>query len=114
VPVYPSHGHLRGVLLVRSGPSAGQRFEIKASRVVIGRRSRDTVSDVPMILIDDARISRQHLEIVAKPDGLYVRDLGSANGTWLNGRQVGGDPVRLENGAELHVGPDSVLNFQES
>ena len=114
VPVYPSNSHLRGVLLVRSGPSAGQRFEIKSSRVVIGRRSRDTVSDVPMILIDDARISRQHLEIVAKPDGLYVRDLGSANGTWLNGRQVGGDPVRLENGAELHVGPDSVLNFQES
>jgi CRP-like cAMP-binding protein len=114
VPVYPGHGYLRGVLLVRSGPSAGQRFEIKAPRIIIGRRSRDTVTDVPMILIDDARISRQHLEIVARQDGLYVRDLGSANGTWLNGRQVGGDPVRLGNGAELHIGPDSVLNFQES
>lgn len=107
-----NNGYMRGVLLVRSGPAAGQRFEIKAPRVVIGRRSRDTLTDVPMILIDDARISRQHLEIVAQPDGLYVRDLGSANGTWLNGRQVGGTPVRLEEGAELHIGPDSVLNYR--
>lgn len=111
-PVMMNNGYMRGVLLVRSGPAAGQRFEIKAPRVVIGRRSRDTLTDVPMILIDDARISRQHLEIVAQPDGLYVRDLGSANGTWLNGRQVGGTPVRLEEGAELHIGPDSVLNYR--
>jgi hypothetical protein len=114
VPVYPNNGYLRGVLQVRSGPSAGQRFEIKAPRVVIGRRSRETVADVSMILIDDARISRMHLEIVARPDGLYVRDLGSANGTWLNGRQVGGEAVRLQDGAELQVGPDSVLNFRTS
>lgn len=65
-----------------------------------------------MIYIDDARISRHHFELVAQPDGLYIRDLGSANGTWLNGRQVGGTPVRLENGAELQVGPDTVLNYQ--
>ena len=62
--------------------------------------------------IDDARVSRQHLEIFAKSDGLYVRDLGSANGSWLNGRQLGGEPVRLEDGAEILVGPDSTLNFR--
>jgi CRP-like cAMP-binding protein len=114
VPVPVNKSYKRGVLLVRSGPAAGQRFEIKSPRVLIGRRSRDTITDIPMMLIDDARISRQHLEIVAQPDGLYVRDLGSANGTWLDGRQVGGTPVLLEDGAELHLGPDSVLNFHAS
>ncbi len=105
-------GFHRGVLMVRSGPSAGLRYEINAPRIIVGRRSTDSSVDVPMMQIDDARVSRQHLEIFARPDGLYVRDMGSANGTWLNGRQLGGDPVRLENGAELYVGPDTVLNFR--
>jgi len=64
------------------------------------------------MLIAAARISRQHLEIFARPDGLYAHDLGSANGTWLNGRQLGGEPVRLEDGAEIAIGPDTVLNFR--
>lgn len=106
------NGFYRGMLLVRSGPSAGLRFEITAPRIIIGRRSGDSVADVPIMQIDDARISRHHLEIFARADGMYVRDLGSANGSWLNGRQLGGEPVRLEDGAEIMVGPDSMLNFR--
>jgi pSer/pThr/pTyr-binding forkhead associated (FHA) protein len=107
-------GFRRGALLVRSGPAAGMRYEINAPRIIIGRRSKDSNPDVPMLQIDDARISRYHLEILAQPDGLYVRDLGSANGTWLNGRPLGGTPVRLEDGAEILVGSDSLLQFQLS
>src|SRR5947209_6488473 len=109
-----NRGYHRGTLVVRSGPSAGMRYEINAPRIIIGRRSADSNSnaDVPVMMIDDARISRHHLEIFAKPDGLYVRDLGSANGSLLNGRQLGGEPVRLEDGAEIYVGPDSVLNYR--
>ena len=66
--------------------------------------------------LDDGRISRYHAEIFARPDGpqvsLYIRDMGSANGTWLNGRQLGGEPVRLQDGAEIQVGPDSMLSFR--
>jgi CRP-like cAMP-binding protein len=107
-------GFRRGVLLVRGGPAAGLRFEINAPRVIVGRRGIDStnVLNTPKMEIDDARISRQHLEIFARPDGLYVRDLGSANGSWLNGRQLGGEPGRLEDGAELSLGPDTVLNFR--
>lgn len=95
----PNNGYHRGALLVRTGTSAGLRFEINAPRVIVGRRSSNTGGDVPVMQIDDGRVSRQHVEITAQPDGLYLRDLGSANGTWLNGRQLGGEPVRLENGA---------------
>ena len=106
-------GFHRGMLMVRTGPSAGLRYEINAPRIIIGRRSMETSQgDVPIMQIDDARVSRHHLEIFAKPDGLYARDLGSANGSWLNGRQISGEPVRLEDGAEIRVGPDSMLNLQ--
>jgi hypothetical protein len=118
-PPSPPVGFRRGVLLVRSGPSTGMRFEITAPRIIIGRRSADASSsnlDVPVMQLDDGRISRYHAEIFARPDGhqvsLYIRDMGSANGTWLNGRQLGGEPVRLQEGAEIQVGPDSMLSFR--
>ena len=111
-----NNGFHRGVLMVRTGPSAGLRFDINAPRIIVGRRGSDTSTDlfVPAMMIDDGRVSRQHLEIVAKPDGLYARDLGSANGSWLNGRQLRGEPVRLEDGAEIQLGPDTMLNFRVS
>jgi CRP-like cAMP-binding protein len=114
VPPVPSsnNGFNRGVLMVRSGPSAGLRYQINAPRIIVGRRTTSSSLDVPVMMIDDARISRQHLEIFARQDGLYVRDLGSANGSWLNGRQLGGEPLRLEDGAEIRLGPDSILNFR--
>src|SRR5947209_1267590 len=107
-----NNGFHRGVLVVRTGPSAGQRFEINAPRIIVGRRSTDSNTDIPLMQIDDARVSRHHLEILAQPDGLYARDLGSANGTWLNGRQLSGEPVRLEDGAEIHLSPDTMLNYR--
>ena len=100
--------------MVRSGPSAGLRFQINAPRIIVGRRTTSSNLDIPVMMIDDARISRQHLEIVARPDSLYARDLGSANGSWINGRQLSGEPVRLENGAEIQLGPDTMLNFRVS
>jgi CRP-like cAMP-binding protein len=107
-----NNGYHRGALLVRTGSSAGQRFEVNAPRIIVGRRSTDSNTDVPLMQIDDARVSRHHLEIFAQPDGLYARDLGSANGTWLNGRQLTGEPVRLQDGAEIHVSPDTTLKYQ--
>ena len=116
-PVPSNSGFHRGALLVRTGPSAGLRFEINTPRMIVGRRGSNSSTPnegVPAMMVDDARVSRQHLEIVARPDGLYARDLGSANGTWINGRQLSGEPVRLENGAEIQLGPDTKLNFRVS
>jgi CRP-like cAMP-binding protein len=112
IGVPANRGFYRGALLVRTGPSAGLRYEINAPRIIVGRRSVDPTVDVPLMQIDDARVSRHHLEIFAQPDGLYARDLGSANGTWLNGRQLSGEPMRLEDGAEIHVSPDTMLNLR--
>jgi pSer/pThr/pTyr-binding forkhead associated (FHA) protein len=100
---------------VRTGPSAGMRYEITTPRLIVGRRGGSSSSgDVPMMQVDDGRVSRQHLEIVARPDGMYTRDLGSANGSWLNGRQLSGEPARLGDGAEIRIGPDTTLSFRTS
>ena len=100
-----------GTLTVRSGASNEQRFPVNAPRIVVGRRDQSK-TDLRVIAIDDNRVSRQHIEISARADALYVRDLGSRNGTWINGRKLGGDWVRLEDNAEIRLGPETVLHFQ--
>jgi hypothetical protein len=111
-PPAPPPGGIAGSLKVRSGNSTGQRFEINAPRIVIGRRSSKASATSPVFMVDDSRVSREHIEIVRQPDGIYLRDLGSSNGTWLNGTQLEGTPVRLEDGAEIRLGTDTVLTYR--
>jgi ABC transport system ATP-binding/permease protein len=55
------------------------------------------------IVLDDLRVSRHHAQLVATADGAYeVRDLGSSNGTFVNGRRV--QHARLEPGDFIGVG----------
>ncbi len=102
---------LIGSLKVRSGPSTGQRFEITTPRTLVGRRS-NKIADVPLYMVDDPRVSREHIEIVTQPDGVYLRDLGSSNGTWYNGTQLEATPILLSDGAEIRLGTDTVLTFR--
>jgi transcriptional regulator with GAF, ATPase, and Fis domain len=69
-------------LLVRRGSPVGAELTSSAERTVIGTHpSCDLV-------LDDATVSRFHCEIVAAPGRLEIRDLGSLNGTNLNGVSV--------------------------
>jgi hypothetical protein len=55
------------------------------------------------IVVGDRRVSRAHCEIVERDAALVVRDLGSLNGTQVNGRPIG--EARLAAGDRLTVGP---------
>ena len=76
---------------------------------VVGRSSR--ICDLP---IDDTRVSKLHC-ILVKTDGLvYMRDLGSTNGTRVNGQRVlrgallPGDQISFSGAAyHIHLGPDN-------
>ncbi len=77
-------------LIVRTGPRAGGRIEIDGE-VVVGRGEVDWV-------IVDPELSRRHLAARARPGGVEVEDLGSLNGTWVDGRRLAGATVVADGG----------------
>jgi predicted component of type VI protein secretion system len=68
---------------------------IDGALVVVGRNPQCDVR------LDSHRVSRRHCCLTAERDGLFVRDLGSANGTWINGRRIAIGLVRR--GDELAI-----------
>jgi len=89
--------NLKLVLRVESGLNVGEIYPLQHSRNVIGRRVDATVP------VDDARISRNHAAIDVQCGLHYLVDLGSTNGTYLNGRRIqGAAPVSV--GDEVRVG----------
>lgn len=86
-----------GVLVATRGPNAGSEFALEH---VITTAGRHPDSD---IFLDDVTVSRRHVEIERTSSGYVVRDIGSLNGTYLNGALVEGD-APMANGDELQVG----------
>lgn len=89
-------------LIVVRGVDEGKQFELTGATVIVGRHSANAVS------LHDTQVSRRHLEVRAAPHGYEVFDLGSGNGTLLNGQPV--QVARLRSGDTITVG-QSVLMF---
>ncbi len=84
-------------LAIRSGGGrAGEVFAVAGERMTIGR------SPEAEVFLDDVTVSRNHALLVRRRDGLYIDDLGSLNGTYVNRRRI--ESHRLQNGDELQVG----------
>lgn len=86
----------RRVLFVRSESQQGQEFEV-SDVVVMGR------SDETDVVLDDPYASEFHLRLVSKEGGMMLHDLGSTNGTYVNGRRVSA-PTELKRGDTIQVG----------
>lgn len=86
------------MLLIQEGNSPKTQWPLTKHQNVIGR---ETDSDIQ---IDDRQVSRRHAEIALTPEGYYVvRDLGSKNGTFLNGQPVNQEPQPIRNGDEIGI-----------
>jgi pSer/pThr/pTyr-binding forkhead associated (FHA) protein len=82
-------------LRVLSGPLAGQTIDVE-TEVVIGREDTD-------LTIDDVELSRRHAVVRRHASRLQVEDLGSKNGTYVDGTRIEG-PTILGGGAEIQLG----------
>lgn len=90
-------------LTVVEGPAIGQEFKIDGN-ATIGRSPDATV------MVDDPGVSRLHARIRRNESGTYeVEDLGSKNGTFINGTRVGQAAASL--GDKIRVGPRVVLTL---
>ncbi len=77
-------------LLVLQGPDKGRRFELPDAPAVLGRDSRQ-------IPLTDQTVSRRHAELVPADGDWILKDMGSVNGSYLNG-------VRVDNRRTLKLG----------
>lgn len=85
-------------LRVMRGSNTGKEIGLKGPKFLIGR------SEECQLQARSDAISRQHCAILVRSTGLVARDLGSRNGTFVNGNRIEGDQP-LQNGDVLQVGP---------
>jgi len=78
-----------GRLAVVGGSRVGMVFELRPGRNRIG------ALDDNEIVLSSSRVSRYHAEVVASRRGAEIVDLGSKNGTWLNGKPIQRSPLRF-------------------
>lgn len=74
-------------LLVNKGGTENREFPLNKDVCYIGRWDPSLKSHPDVDLSDediDAKVSRIHAKIIKKPEGLYIEDMGSRNGTFLN------------------------------
>jgi len=80
-----------------SGKYQGGEFPLRMDREIIVGRS----SDLDMVLVEDM-VSRKHAKITASGDQIVIQDLGSTNGTFVNGEKI--KKARLKEGDRILIG----------
>jgi pSer/pThr/pTyr-binding forkhead associated (FHA) protein len=91
-------------LVIHEGAGAGTEHPVHGE-LVLGRE--DATAD---LVIPDPGVSRRHARVLPQNGGVIVEDLGSSNGTYVNGERISG-PVELGTGDEVQLG-DTVLGIE--
>ncbi|MCJ7678106.1 MAG: FHA domain-containing protein [Anaerolineales bacterium] len=94
-------------LIVRTGPNPGVVIDLTKEVSMMGR---DVTNDV---VLGDAEISRQHARLTRTPAGFVLEDLGSTNGTFVNGDRLAAPRV-LNAGDLLGLGENVTLTFDST
>ena len=93
---------MTAVLVFTEGPLTGQRLELE-DELVIGREGA-------AVTVGDSELSRRHAAVRPVEGGVEIEDLGSLNGTFVNGRRIDA-PTRLAGGDSVKLG-QSVLELE--
>ncbi|MCC7105706.1 MAG: FHA domain-containing protein, partial [Chloroflexi bacterium] len=81
----------------------GVRYTIPPGGLRVGRDGSNG------LVIADSSVSRQHLVLWTTPQGIFARDLGSHNGTFVNGYRLGAEPVLVRSGDRIQTGPAELV-----
>jgi len=84
-------------MIVSSGKSAGRAIAIKRNKLLIGRAEECDVRPL------SEEVSRRHCSIVVGPGDVWVEDLGSRNGTFVNGKRIE-EKTRVTDGDLVRIG----------
>jgi len=84
-------------LVIVHGPHERMRFELQPGENVIGRGVGST------ILLEDQSVSRRHARLVLGQDGITMEDLGSKNGTFVNGQRIS-ERINIGHGDTIQIG----------
>src|SRR5437867_3410746 len=93
-------------LVVVEGKKPGGAVEVGQTPLAVGRLSS---CELP---IDEPQASRRHFEVSRREGAVWVKDLGSTNGTFLNDERLEGE-AKLRDGDRLRVGA-TVVAFEAS
>jgi diguanylate cyclase (GGDEF)-like protein len=93
----------RAYLIVLAGHNVGEMYKVTKEAMILGRGGRANIQ------IIDEGISRQHARLFHDHGTVYVEDLGSTNGTYLNGNRVTKDA--LKDGDKIQIGSTTILKF---
>jgi hypothetical protein len=86
------------VLIAQTGPLAGQRWNVTAEALTIGRGMECDV------VVPDRQVSREHARVRRMDDAFWIEDLESKNGTHVNGSRLAPrEPHRLQDGDVIQV-----------
>jgi predicted component of type VI protein secretion system len=93
-------------LVMKTGPAPGKVYSLEKSEILIGR---EVGSDV---FVNDEEVSRQHARLTSQFGDYVLEDLGSTNGTFVNGQRATGQHI-LKPGDTILLGERVSLSFEE-
>src|SRR4030042_3133678 len=82
-------------LVAQAGPLNGQRWILNGD-IIVGR------DDACQVVIQNRQVSRYHVRLTNMPEGVQLEDLGSKNGTHVNGKEVV-EPILLQDGDVIQI-----------
>jgi len=88
-------------LAIIAGPDSGTMYRVEKPRVTIGRSNADVV-------LNDTEASRVHAAVEVRDFVIQLRDLGSTNGTLIDGQKIN-DAVELQDKSEFVVGSTTLM-----
>jgi diguanylate cyclase (GGDEF)-like protein len=91
-------------LIVLAGSTVGEMFKLPSGEATIGRGKRSEIE------LFDEGVSRAHARILSSGEHVWIEDLDSRNGTFVNGDKVG-KKVKLADGDKIQVGRTTILKF---